>query len=91
MLCLCAQSLFNSKTALGAFSRRMRSRLGPEKAIVATAHKLALLIYRLLKFGKAHVDIGQDAYENQYKQRSVRNLARKAKEFGFQLVALPAA
>ena len=91
MLRLCAQSLFNSRTALGAFSRRMRSRLGPERAIVATAHRLALLIYRLLTFGNAYVDIGQDAYEKQYKERSVRNLSRKAKEFGFQLVALPEA
>jgi hypothetical protein len=66
----------------------MRSRLGPEKAIVATAHKLALLIYRLLAFGKDYIDIGQDAYEQQYKQRAVKTLARKAKEFGFQLVAL---
>jgi transposase len=88
VLCLCAQTLFNSKSALGAFARRMRSRLGPEKAIVATAHKLALLIYRLIRFGKDYVDIGQDAYEQQYKQRAVKNLARKAKEFGFQLVAL---
>ena len=86
VLCLCAQSLFNSRSALGAFSRRMRSRLGPQKAMVATAHKLALLIYRLLKFGKDYVDIGQDAYEKQYKQRMVKNLARRAKEFGFQLV-----
>ena len=88
VLCLCAQTLFNSKSALGAYARRMRSRLGPEKAIVATAHKLALLIYRLIKFGKPYLDIGQDAYEQQYKQRTVRNLARKAKEFGFQLVAV---
>jgi transposase len=89
VLCLCAQSLFNSRSALGAFSRRLRSRLGPERAIVATAHKLALLIYRMLKFGKPYVDSGQDAYEKQYQERSVRNLARKAKEFGLQLVALP--
>jgi transposase len=87
VLCLCAQSLFNSRSALGAFSRRMRSRLGPEKAIVATAHKLALLIYRLIKFGKDYIDIGQEAYEQQYKQRAVKQLARKAREFGFQLVA----
>ena len=88
VLCLCAQSLFNSRSALGAFSRRMRSRIGPERAIVATAHKLALLVYRLLKFGTAYADVGQDAYEKQYNERSVRNLARKAKEFGFQLVAV---
>lgn len=88
VLCLCAQTLFNSKSALGAFARRMRSRLGPERAIVAVAHRLALLIYRLIRFGKDYVDIGQDAYEQQYKQRAVKNLARKAKEFGFQLVAV---
>ena len=88
VLCVCAQTLFNSRTALGAFSRRMRSRQGPEKAIVATAHKLALLIYRSLTFGKLYVDIGQDAYESQFKERSIRNIARKAKEFGFQLVAV---
>jgi transposase len=88
VLCVCAQTLFNSRSALGAYARRMRSRLGTQKAIVATAHKLALLIYRLLRFGKDYLDIGQDAYEHQYKQRTLRSLARKAKEFGFQLVAL---
>lgn len=88
VLCVCAQTLLNSRSALGAYARRMRSRLGTQKAIVATAHKLALLIYRLLRFGKDYVDIGQDAYEHQYKQRTLKSLARKAKEFGFQLVAL---
>jgi transposase len=88
VLCICAQTLFNSRSALGAFARRMRSRLGPQKAIVATAHKLALLIYRLLRFGKHYVDIGQDAYERQYQQRKLRALARQAKHFGFQLVAM---
>jgi transposase len=89
LLRICSQSLFNSQSALGAFARRMRSRLGPEKAVVATAHKLALLIYRLLKLGKDYVDVGQDAYEKQYKERAVKNLARKAKQFGFQLTPSP--
>ena len=90
LLCICAQSLLNSKSALGAFCRRMCSRLGAERGIVATAHKLAVLIYRLLKFGKDYVDIGEQAYERQYKERAVKNLARKAKQFGFQLVPSPA-
>lgn len=89
LLRICSQSLFNSQSALGAFARRMRSRLGPEHAIVATAHKLALLIYRMLALGKDYVDIGQDAYEKQYKERAVKNLARKAKQFGFQLMPFP--
>jgi transposase len=88
VLCVCAQTLFNSRSALGAFARRMRSRLGPQKAIVAIAHRLALWIYRLLRFGKTYVDIGQDAYEQQYQQRKLKTLTRQAKHFGFQLVAL---
>jgi transposase len=88
LLCVCAQTLFNSRSALGAFARRMRSRLGPQKAIVATAHRLALWIYRLLRFGNTYVDIGQDAYEQQYQQRKLKTLTRQAKHFGFQLIAL---
>jgi transposase len=86
LLRLCAQSLMNSKSALGAYCRRMCGRLGQPKGIVATAHKLALLIYRLMKFGRDYVDIGQEAYEKQYKERTLKRLARKAKQFGMQLV-----
>lgn len=74
---------------LGAYCRRMCSRLGPAKAIVATAHKLALLVYRMLKFGRNYVDIGQEKYEEQYKERTLQHLGRKALELGFQLVAVP--
>lgn len=86
ILRLCAQSVLHSRSALGAYCRRVCSRLGKPKGIVATAHKIALLIYRMLKFGRAYVDIGQDQYEEQYKQRALKHLARKAKHFGFQLV-----
>jgi transposase len=89
LLRLCSQSLLGSRSALGAFCRRMCGRLGKPKGIVATAHKLALLIYRMIKFGKAYVDIGQDRYEEQYKERTLKHLARKAKEFGMQLAPLP--
>ena len=90
ILCMCAQSLINSRSALGAFCRRLRARLGTPKALVATAHKLALLIYRMLKFGRDYVDIGQHCYDEKFKERSLRSLARKAQEFGFQLVPAPA-
>ncbi len=60
---MAAYTLSNSKSALGAYYRRMRSRLGAPKAITATAHKLARLIYRMLKYGTEYVDQGQDYYE----------------------------
>jgi len=83
-----AQSLHRSSTALGAFYRRMRARLGAPKAITATAHKLATLVYRMLKFGENYVDKGQEYYERQYQERVVRSLQRRAKEMGFTLAPL---
>lgn len=86
---MAAQSLTNSKTALGAFYRRLRSRIGPPKAITATAHKLARLFYRLWTTGDAYVDMGVDAYEQKYQQRTLKNLKRKARLMGFALVPQP--
>jgi hypothetical protein len=83
---LAAYSLANSKTALGAFYRRLRNRLGVPKAITATAHKLARLFYRLLKTRTPFVDFGQDYYEQQYRERITRNLKNKAASLGFQLI-----
>jgi transposase len=42
---MAALSLTQSRSALGAFYRRLRSRLGAPKAITATAHKLARMFY----------------------------------------------
>jgi hypothetical protein len=83
---IAAQSLANSQTALGAFYRRIRYRLGAPKAITATAHKLARLFYRLWSTGDAYVDIGVDAYEQQYQKRVLKNLKQRAQLIGFELV-----
>jgi transposase len=84
---IAAQTLHKSKTALGAFYRRMRARLGAPKAITAAARKLAATVYRMLRHGEAFVERGQDAYEKQYQDRVLANLRRSAKHLGFQLVA----
>src|SRR5215471_10979443 len=83
---LAAQGVANSHSALGAYYRRMRARLGAPKAMTATAHKLARLVYSILRYGTAYVDAGQQAYEQKYRDRVLTNLQRKAKAFGYQLV-----
>ena len=85
---LAAQSLHRSKTALGAYYRRMKGRLGPAKAITATARKLAILIYRMLKYGMKYVDRGQQAYEQQYQERLLRSLRKRARQMGYEIVTL---
>ena len=84
--CVSVRRLY-SESALGAYCRRICSRLGKPKGLVATAHKMALVIYRMLKYGRDYADIGQEQYEKQFKERAVRSLARRAKEFGLQLVS----
>ena len=83
---LAAFGLLNSKSALGAYCRRQRTRLGAPKAITATAHKLARTFYSMLKNGTEYVDQGQDYYEKQYQQRVLHNLKRRASEMGFELI-----
>jgi len=86
---LAAQALANSHSALGAYYRRMRSRLGPSKANTATAHKLARMFYRLWKSGGTYVEPGLDYYEKKYKERVITNMKKKAKALGFNIVIEP--
>ena len=83
---LAAQSLSRSQSALGGFYRRMRAKHGPAKANKATAHKLARIVYHMLKNREAYVDPGQTHYEEQYQERTLRNLKRKAAKLGMDLV-----
>jgi transposase len=83
---MAAQALKNSRSALGAFYRRLRSRLGTPKAITATAHKIARLFYYLWCSGEAYVDPGVDYYEQKYQERLVHNLIKKAHSLGFELI-----
>ncbi len=84
---MCAQSLLNSKSALGAYARRMRARKDTPVAITATAHKLARLIYRTLKYGQDYVDVGSDSYEAKYQAAVVKSLQKRARSLGYQLVS----
>jgi transposase len=83
---IAAQSLSRSQSALGAFYRRMRAKHGPAKANVATAHKLARIVYHMLKYRKAYVDPGEAYDEQQYRERTIRNLERRAAKLGLQLL-----
>ena len=82
---IAASSLYRSKTAIGAFVRRMRAKLGAPKAITAAAHKLARILYRMLTEGTNYREIGENYYEQQYQARVVASLSRRAAELGYAL------
>jgi transposase len=85
---LAAWSLFRSQSALGANFRRLRSRLGAPKAITAMAHKLARLIYRMMRFGTEYVERGMTAYESRYRQQQMKWLVKHAASLNMQVIPL---
>lgn len=83
---LAAWSLVRSHSYLGAYLRRQKSRLGAPKAITATAHKLARIVYNLMRFGVAYSRQEEAAYAEQVRARLEKQLHRRAKQLGFTLV-----
>ncbi len=83
---LAAQGCHHAKNAIGAFYRRIRARAGGAKAVIATARKIACRVYRLLKYGEKYVRQEMQAYENAYRIKLTKGIARKAAELGYKLV-----
>ena len=83
---MAAQSLRTSPSYLGAFYRRMRSKLGPAKATTATAHKLAKIIYHMVQEKTPYRERGAEYYIHKDHERKIRHLRKQAKHLGFDLV-----
>ena len=81
-----AQTLSSSRSAMGAFYRRKRAHLGPEKAINTAAHKLARMIYFTLKHQRPYVDPGPDYYMEKYRDQVLKTMEKRARQMGYTLV-----
>jgi transposase len=81
-----ATAVGRSDTWLGSFHRRMKSRLGPAAANTATARKLACLIYHLLKYREAYIEVDRLLYEARIQRCRIAKLQRLATELGYELV-----
>jgi transposase len=85
---LAAQGLHHSDSALGAFFRRMKIRHGTPKAVTATAHRLARIIYSMLRQGSHFVHETAEEYERRYRTQQIEHMKRKAKKLGYELVKI---
>ena len=79
---MAATTLERSQSALGGFYRRMKARLGAAEAVTATAHKLARIIYRLIKHGEAYVRQGLETYEKKFQARKLTRPAKSRQNHG---------
>ena len=82
---IAATALRDSRTALGAYYRRISRSKGASVAVFATARKLATLIYRLLRWGQSYIDEGQQAYEERYQALRLRSVTNTAHQLGYDL------
>ncbi len=84
---MAVQSYHRSESALGDWFRRIRAKLGTAAAVTAAAHKLARVLYALVKHRKPFdpVKLGNPDLARQRKERSVRRLAA---DLGFTLQPL---
>ncbi len=86
ILRMAAMSLGRGDHALGAFYRRMGARVGKAKAITATARKLALLVYRMLRHKMPYQKRSAADYDQQQRSRILRGLRKRARSLGFEVV-----
>ena len=82
--------MMRSKSDLGAYLRRQRSRLGAPKAITATAYKLARIFYTVMRYGVAYQKKSEEDFVNEHPKRMEQNLHRRAKEMGYELKKIEA-
>jgi hypothetical protein len=82
---LAATTIGRSDTALGAFYRRLSARIGKQKAVTATARKIAVLFYNAVRHGMTYQDQGAAAYDERHRQRVLAKLQRRARTLGYAL------
>ena len=83
---MAAQSVKQADCVFGVMYRRLKARLGPAQATVATAHAIARVVYRMLKYQVEYETISVEEYEKKYKEQQYKYIKKKAAKLGYQLV-----
>jgi len=86
---MAAQSVKQADCVFGVMYRRLKARLGPAQATVATAHAIARVVYRMLKYKVEYETISVEEYEKKYRDQQLKYMKKKAAKLGFQLVPIP--
>jgi transposase len=83
---MAAQSVKKADCPFGALYRRLRSRLGPAQATVATAHAIARVIYRMLKYKVEYDPLSVNEYQKRYEEQQIKYMKKRAAKLGYQLI-----
>jgi transposase len=83
---MAANSVKKSDTVFGVMYKRFRARQGPAQATVSTAHAIARVVYRMLKYQVEYEAISVNEYQKKYEEQQVKYFKKKVASLGFQLV-----
>jgi len=87
---MAAQSVKRADCAFGLFYRRLRARLGPAQATVATARVIASVVYRMLKYQVEFEPLSLNEYQKRYEEQQVKYMKRRAAKLGYELLPVSA-
>jgi len=83
---LAANSVKKADCPFGLLYRRLRSRLGPAQATVATAHAIARVVYKMLRYKVDYDPLSVNEYQQRYEEQQVKYMKKRAAKLGYQLV-----
>ena len=83
---MAAQSVKRADCAFGQFYRRLRARLGPAQATVATGRMIACVVYRMLKYQVEYDPLSVNEYQKRYEEQQIRYMKKRAAKLGYDMV-----
>jgi len=83
---MAAQSVKQADNPFGMLYRRLRTRLGPSQATVATAHAIARVVYKMLKNKVEFDPLSVNEYQAKYEEQQIKYMKKRAARFGYQLI-----
>jgi len=87
---MAAQSVKRADCPFGVLYRRLRARLGPAQATVATAYAIARVVYQMLKYKVEYDPLSVNEYQKQYEEQQLKYMRKRAAKLGYQLLPVPA-
>jgi transposase len=85
-LCQSAWAAAHTKdTHVAALFRRVRSRRGEQKAVMAVAHQLLTVIFHIVRDGGVYKELGANYYDQRQKPQTVRRLVERLQKLGYEV------
>lgn len=80
-----ARAAARTKTYLGAQYHRLARRIGANRAAMAVAHSMVVILHHVIRTGHDYIDLGHDYLERRDREHIARRSVRRLQRLGFQV------